>query len=97
MEGVRCGLGAEYNRTRRHRLVPRRPVSEGDDTERHREQRRGIYVEDALILISIGLLFWLGVLERHETWAQIAMGVLLLVMLMVFVRRVRRVRRAFKE
>ena len=56
-----------------------------------------IHVEDGLILLSIGLLFWLWVLHRREAWAQIAMLPVLGMMLIVFVHRVTRVHRAMRN
>lgn len=58
---------------------------------------RGVYVEDALILASVGLLFWLGVFRRGEAWAQIALLGVLALMVVVMVRRLRRAHRALTE
>jgi len=70
----------------------------GEEPEKDsRAKTPGVYIEDALILVSIGLLFWLVVFRRHETSAQIALGVILLVMVIVLVRRVRRLNRAFRD
>ena len=55
-----------------------------------------IYVEDALIVVAIALLFVLTVFFRNEPWGKWALTALLLVMLIVFVRRLRRAHRAFK-
>lgn len=63
--------------------------------KRTSRKKTSIYIEDALIIVSIALLFWLGVLERNERWAQLLMGGVLLVMLTVFIRRIRRVHGAF--
>lgn len=62
-----------------------------------KETRGRLYVEDALILVSIGLLFWLGVVKRHQPVAQVLLGAVFIIMLVVFVRRIRRTYRAFKE
>ena len=70
------------------------PEADGD---KGRELKRIILIEDVLILVAIGELFWLGVLKRTELWAQIAMGVVAVVMLVVLVRRLKRVHRAFRE
>jgi membrane protein implicated in regulation of membrane protease activity len=70
------------------------PEADGD---KGKKLKRSILIEDVLILVSIGELFWLGVLKRTELWAQIAMGVVAVVMLVVLVRRLKRVHRAFKE
>lgn len=59
--------------------------------------KRSLHLEDVIILISVGLLFWLGVLRRHETVAQVLLVGVLIVMLVVFLRRIRRTYRAFKE
>ncbi len=56
----------------------------------------GIYIEDGLILLSIGLLFVLTIFFRREAWAQWALGAVFLLMLIVFVRRFSRAHRAFK-
>ncbi len=69
------------------------PAEESDQRKR---SKAVIYVEDALILLSIGLLFWLGVLNRRETWAQVAMIPVLGMLLIVLVRRVRRVHRVMR-
>jgi len=55
-----------------------------------------VHVEDALILVSVGLLFWLGVLHRREAWAQIAMVPVLGMMVVVFVHRLGRLRRVMR-
>lgn len=70
------------------------PSEQQDDEQ---QTRRNLYVEDALILVCIGLLFWLGVLRRHQPVAQILLGAVFIVMLVVFVRRIRRTYRAFKD
>ncbi len=58
-------------------------------------RRTQIYVEDALIVLAVGALFVLGVFFRGEWWGQVALGVVLLVMAIVFFFRLRRVHRAF--
>ena len=58
--------------------------------------RRRIILEDMLILVAIGALFVLGVFFRTRMWAQITLGVVLAVMLILFVVRVRRMYRAFR-
>ena len=68
-------------------------------TEPNQEKRPGpdgLFVEDALILLSIGLLFVLTVFFRREQWGQMALLAVLLVMVVVFVRRLRRTHRAFR-
>ena len=60
-------------------------------------RKRSVYIEDGLIIVSIALLFWLGVLERDQRWAQLLMGGVLVVMLTVLVRRLRRVHGAFTQ
>jgi hypothetical protein len=72
-------------------------VSGEESQKDSRTRTPGVYIEDAVTLVSIGLLFWLGVFRRHETSGQIALGVVLLVMVIVLVRRVRRLHRAFRE
>ena len=67
------------------------------DGERKQKRTAGIYVEDALILIAIAVLFWLTVFHRREAWAQTALIGVLIVMGVIFVRRVRRVHRAFRN
>ncbi len=57
--------------------------------------KKQIYVEDALIILSIAALFVLGVFFRDELWGQVGLGVVLLVMVVVFFFRFRRVHRAF--
>lgn len=68
-----------------------------NDPHRQRPRKTAMYVEDALIVISIGLLFWLAVLERHEGWAQIALVGVLIVMAVVLVRRFRRFNRGIRK
>lgn len=58
--------------------------------------RAAIYVEDALILLSVAALFVLAVFCRTNLWGQVGLGVVLVVMIVVFIRRFRRVHRAFK-
>ena len=67
------------------------------DPDEQKVPKMVIHVEDAVILISIGLLFWLGVLKRHEAWAQMALLGVLVVMAVVLVRRFRRVHRGFRR
>jgi membrane protein YdbS with pleckstrin-like domain len=55
----------------------------------------GLYVEDAVILLAIVPLFVLTVFFRDTLWGQVGLGVVLVVMVIVFVRRLRRVHRAF--
>lgn len=54
-----------------------------------------IYLEDALILLALIPLFVLTVFFRDELWAQVGLVVVLIVMALVFVRRLIRVHRAF--
>jgi membrane protein YdbS with pleckstrin-like domain len=54
-----------------------------------------IYIEDALILLSIAALFVLTVFFRHTWWGQVCLGFVLIVMAVVFFFRFRRVHRAF--
>jgi hypothetical protein len=56
-----------------------------------------VYVEDGLIILSIGFLFWLGVFHRAEAWAQGVLVLVLIMMAVVFVARVRRVQRALRK
>ena len=55
-----------------------------------------IYIEDALILVAIGLLFVLTIFFRDERWGQLALAGVFVAMLVVFIRRFRRTHRAFK-
>ena len=59
--------------------------------------KRAIIFEDVLILVSIALLFVLGVFYREALWGQIALGGVLVVMIVVFIARSRRMHKAFKE
>lgn len=68
----------------------------GSIPEDERRKPVGFYIEDALILVSIGLLFVLTVWFRYETWGRFALLAVLLVMAVVFVRRLRRTHRALK-
>ncbi len=67
----------------------------GPSPPEDRTPKSHIYLEDALILLGIVALFVLTVFFREETWGQVALVVLLLVMVVVFVRRLRRVHHAF--
>ncbi len=69
----------------------------GPGGERSSGLKRVIICEDVLILVSIALLFVLGVFYREALWGQIALGGLLVVMIVVLVARYRRVHKAFKE
>ena len=57
--------------------------------------RRVILVEDVLIVASVAALFVLAVFCRTTLWGQVGLGVVFVVMLVVFVRRLRRVHRGF--
>ncbi len=57
--------------------------------------RKSLYVEDVLIMLSLIPLFVLGVFYRDRTWAQAALGGVLVVMVVVFIIRLRRVHRSF--
>lgn len=60
-----------------------------------RPSKKTIYIEDALILLALIPLFVLTVFFRDALWAQACLVVLFLVMVVIFVRRLRRVHRAF--
>ena len=68
----------------------------GETDKEKRPGSSGLFIEDALIILSIGLLFVLTIFFRREQWGQIALVALLLVMAVVFVRRIKRIHRAFK-
>jgi hypothetical protein len=57
--------------------------------------KRHVYVEDFLILLAVGALFVLGVFFRTTLWGQVGLGVTLVVMVVVFIRRFSRVHREF--
>jgi len=63
---------------------------------KRRVSKAVVYFEDGLIVLSVGLLFWLGVLNRQERWARVAMLPVLGMMLVVFVHRMFRVHRAMR-
>ena len=65
------------------------------NTGGQRPPKKVVYLEDALILLAIVALFVLTVFFRHEVWGQAALVLVGLVMLVIFVRRLRRVHRAF--
>ena len=65
-----------------------------DAKERQKSQ---LHFEDFLIFLGVVALFVLGVFFRHTVWGQGGLYCLLVVMLYVFVRRFRRVHRAFKD
>jgi len=68
----------------------------GEPDKEKRAGPSGLFIEDALILLSIGLLFVLSIFFRREQWGQIALLAVLLVMVVVFVRRIRRTHRALR-
>jgi hypothetical protein len=57
--------------------------------------KHGIYLEDAVILLALVPLFILTVFFRTTLWGQAGLLVVLIVMAVVFVRRLRRVHRSF--
>ena len=57
--------------------------------------KKALYIEDLVIFLAIAVLFVLGVFFREELWAQVALVVVLVVMIVVGVSRLRRVHRAF--
>lgn len=69
----------------------------GDSPQDKRPRTVGNYIEDALIFVSIGLLFVLTVFFRRELWAQFGLLAVFVVMLTVFVRRLSRAHGAFKD
>ena len=69
-------------------------MSESDEDRPPRA--RGLYLEDAVILVSIGALFVLTVFFRHTPGGKLGLVLLLALMLVVFVRRLTRVHKAFR-
>ena len=67
------------------------------DSDNGGGRKTAIYVEDAVILASIALLFVLTIFYRREMWAQILLGVVLVAMAVVLVRRVKRFNKAFRD
>ena len=67
-----------------------------DEQSRKQGKHLWVYIEDALLLVTIVLLFVLTIFFRHELWAQYVLAALLVLMLIVFIRRLRRASRAFK-
>ncbi len=65
------------------------------DDRRRARSTLAIYVEDALILLGIAALFVFTVFFRTTRWGQLALMATGLVMVVVFIRRLRRVHRAF--
>ncbi len=86
-----CSSDPEFP-VRRGRIALKDPHENGGA-----ESKLGLYVEDAFILLAVAALFVLSVFFRHTQWGQIGLGVVLVVMVIVFVRRLRRVHRAFTE
>ena len=56
------------------------------------DKRFWIYVEDALIILSIGVL-WLWITRPSGELTNWAMFITLVVMIVIFFRRIRRIRR----
>jgi membrane protein implicated in regulation of membrane protease activity len=71
----------------------------GDPRQEETEEKAKsqLYFEDFLIFLGVAALFVLGVFFRETLWGQAGLYCLLAVMLYVFVRRFRRVHRAFKD
>lgn len=65
------------------------------DNRPHGGSKLAIYVEDALILLGVVALFVFTVFFRKTWWGQAALMATGLVMVVVFIRRFRRVHRAF--
>ena len=61
------------------------------------QKKRAIYIEDALILLSVAALFGLGVFFRDRIWAQLLLTGVLGVMVVVFFRRFRRLKSLLKN
>ncbi len=70
-----------------------------DPNEEDHQLRRlvAIGIEDVLILLSVGALFVLAVFFRDTVWGQVGLGAVFLVMVIVFIGRIRRANRAFTE
>ena len=75
----------------------RSALSDPHDTGGRGPSKAGLYVEDAIILLALVPLFVLTVFFRNTLWGQAGLVVVLLVMVVVFVRRLRRVHRAFTQ
>ena len=66
------------------------------DQERERAVKKAaLYIEDALIVLSVIALFVLGVFFRERLWGQVCLGAVFAVMAAVLWFRFRRVHRAF--
>ncbi len=73
-------------------------MNNADDQQNVNPRKRWpIYVENVLMILAIPVLFWLGGFRRSEMWAQIVLGGILFVMIVIFVRRTKRINRAVKE
>jgi Ca2+/Na+ antiporter len=75
----------------------RSALSDPHDTGGRGPSKVGLYAEDAIILLTLVPLFVLTVFFRNTTWGQVGLGVVLVAVLVVFVRRLRRVHKAFTE
>jgi hypothetical protein len=71
-------------------------VAYESDDEQRGEDKSGLYLEDLLIFLAVGALFVLGVLFRDRSWSKPGLIGVLVVMVLVFISRFRRVHRAFK-
>jgi hypothetical protein len=67
------------------------------DDEKRGDDKSGLYLEDILIFLSVGALFVLGVLFRNRSWSRPGLIAVLVLMVLVFISRFRRVHKAFKS
>lgn len=72
-------------------------TNENGDNETDRTIRRAMRIEDALILLALVPLFVLGVFYRDTAWGQVGLCSVFVVMLVVFIIRLRRANKAFRE
>ncbi len=71
-----------------------RPAFDEEEQQEIRS-KAALYFEDALIFLAVAALFVLTVFFRHRLWGQVALFGVLIVMVIVFIFRLRRVHRAF--
>ncbi len=69
----------------------------GEPENDRRPRPAVVYIEDGLIVASIACLFVLGLFFRDRWWGQLGMAPALVTMVAVCVRRLTRVRRAFRD
>lgn len=72
-------------------------MQQSSESSDRRPSKAAIYLEDAINLLAVAALFVLAVFFRDRWWGQAGLVGLLVVVAILFVRRLRRVHRSFTE